>query len=169
MRWLFEKSQANNNIVALPGVWFKGYPRCVATQFCLCRTQAGDVDVRCCARSWTCCTEEGKTSPCLLAPRDMSVKMARNSANHHSAQRQTVLNVDTGTQTCPWTYVDSEKESPDGSLSGTESPAPVFTYAAPSSVTHYVVPTLAATYAATASFSAPATANEFETPLHPHL
>ena len=43
---------------------------CVATQFCLCRTQAGDVDVRCCARSWTCCTQEGKTSPCLLTPRD---------------------------------------------------------------------------------------------------
>ena len=52
------------------GVWFKGYPRCVATLFCLCRTQAGDVDVRCCTRSWTCCAQEGKTSSCLLAPRD---------------------------------------------------------------------------------------------------
>ena len=94
----------------------------------------------------------------------MSVKMATNSANHHSAQRQTVLYVDTGTQTCTWTYMDSETESPDDSLSGNESPAPIFTYAAPSPVTHYVAPTPAATHAATASFSAPATAIEFETP-----
>ena len=65
----------------------------------------------------------------------MSVKMATNSANHHSAQRQTVLYVDTGTQTCTWTYMDSEEESLDDFLSGNESPAPVFTSAAPSPVT----------------------------------
>ena len=94
----------------------------------------------------------------------MSVKMATNSANHHSAQRQTVLYVDAGTQTCTWTYMDSEKESLDDSLSGNESPALVFTSTAPSPVTHHVAATLAATYAATASFSAPATAIEFETP-----
>ena len=41
----------------------------------------------------------------------MAVKMATNSAIHHSAQRQTVLYVDTGTQTCTWTYMDSEKEA----------------------------------------------------------
>ena len=40
--------------------------------------------------------------------------------------------------------MDSEKESPDGSLSGNESPASVFTYAAPSLVTHNVAPTFAA-------------------------
>ena len=60
--------------------------------------------------------------------------------------------------------MELEKESPDGSLSGIESSALVFTYAAPSPVTHHVAPTLAATYAATASFSAPATAIECETP-----
>ena len=65
--------------------------------------------------------------------------------------------------------MDSEKESPDGSLSGTESPELVFTFAAPSLVTHFVAPTPAATHAATALCSAPATAIEFETPLHPHL
>ena len=80
----------------------------------------------------------------------MSVKMATNSANHHSAQRQIVLYVDTGTQTCTWTYMDSEKESPDYYLSGNKSPALVFTYAAPSPVTHHVAPT--------------PTAIEFETP-----
>ena len=68
----------------------------------------------------------------------MSVKMATNSANHHSAQRQIVLYVNTGTQTCTWTYMDSEKESPDCYLSGNKSPALVFTYAAPSPVTHHL-------------------------------
>ena len=165
MRWLFEKSQANNNIVALLGVWFKGYPRCVATQFCLCRTQAGDVDVRCCARSWTCCTQEGKTSPCLLAPRDHVGQDGHELCESpRSAETNCTVCRYWCTQTCTWTYMDSEKESPDHSLSGNESPAPDFTYAAPSPVTHFVAPTPAAIHATTASFSAPATAIEFETP-----
>ena len=37
--------------------------------------------------------------------------------------------------------MDSEKESPDYYLSGNKSPALVFTYAAPSPVTHHVAPT----------------------------
>ena len=46
----------------------------------------------------------------------MAVKIGTNSANHHSAQRQTVLYVDTGAQKCTWTCMDSEKESLDGSV-----------------------------------------------------
>ena len=40
--------------------------------------------------------------------------------------------------------MDSEKETPDYSLSGDESPTLVFTYAASSPVTHHVAPTLTA-------------------------
>ena len=41
----------------------------------------------------------------------MSVKMATNSANHHSSQRPAVLYVDIGTQTCSWTFLDLDEES----------------------------------------------------------
>ena len=122
----------------------KGYPRCAATQFCLCRTQAGDVDVRCCTCSWTCCTQEGKTSPCLLAPRDHGGQFGHELCEAPLSAGDTLLYVDTGTQTCTWNCMDTERESPDGSLSGNEPRVSMITHGAPSLVTHNVAPTLAA-------------------------
>ena len=55
--------------------------------------------------------------------------------------------------------MDSEKESPDYSLSGNESPTLVFTYAAPSLVTHHVAPTPTAI-----EFETPSPVIECETP-----
>ena len=63
----------------------------------------------------------------------MSVKMATNSANHHSAKTPAVLYVGTGTQTCTWTYLDSDEgnESPTSPVIGYVSSALVIEYVAP--------------------------------------
>ena len=83
-------------------------------------------------------------APCLLAPRD-------HGGQYSHELCESPLSAETNGAVCRhWyanmylIYIDSEEESPDGSLSGNESPASVFTYAAPTHVTHNEAPTLAA-------------------------
>ena len=46
---------------------FKGYPRCGHSVLFV--PKLGYVDVRCCARSWTCCTQEGNSFPFFFGVR----------------------------------------------------------------------------------------------------
>ena len=118
------------------------YPWClVRGLFCLCRTQAGDVDVRCCTCSWPCCAQEGKTSPCLLAPRDHGAQDGQELCES-SAQRETILYVDIGMQTCAWTHMDTENVL--SALCLETSRPHLFSRTLRLLVTHNVAPTLAA-------------------------